>query len=193
MTEKQKKVLKLGAWIAGALLLLLIICVVLIPAGLKQLFRLDYSDWIASYSEENQLDPYLVSAVIFCESRFDPSAVSRVGARGLMQVMPATGQEIADLLGESFDEDKLFDPETSIRYGTFYLGQQMKRFDGNPAVVLAAYNAGPHRAEQWIGEYGFDSRNHIAYIPFKETDQYVNRVLLVQTVYRVLYRNDFPG
>ncbi len=191
MTEKQKNILKLAAWIAGALLLMLIICGILIPSALKQYFKLDYRDWIASYSDDNQLDPFLVSSVIFCESGFDPNAVSRAGARGLMQVMPATGKEIADLLQERYDEDQLFDPETSIRYGTYYLGIQMERFRNNPAAVLAAYNAGPHRVEQWINEYGFDSRNHIAYIPFKETDKYVDKVLLVQTIYKVLYRNAF--
>ncbi len=191
MTEKQKNILKLAAWIAGALLLMLIICGILIPSALKQYFKLDYRDWIVSYSDENQLDPFLVSSVIFCESGFDPNAVSRAGARGLMQVMPATGKEIADLLQERYDEDQLFDPETSIRYGTYYLGIQMERFRNNPAAVLAAYNAGPHRVEQWINEYGFDSRNHIAYIPFKETDKYVDKVLLVQTIYKVLYRNAF--
>ena len=191
MTEKQKNILKLAAWIAGALLLMLIICGILIPSALKQYFKLDYRDWIVSYSDDNQLDPFLVSSVIFCESGFDPNAVSRAGARGLMQVMPATGKEIADLLQERYDEDQLFDPETSIRYGTYYLGIQMERFRNNPAAVLAAYNAGPHRVEQWINEYGFDSRNHIAYIPFKETDKYVDKVLLVQTIYKVLYRNAF--
>lgn len=193
INEKQKKILKGAGWTAVALFLLLIIFGLVIPSCLKNFFRLEYREWIASYSEENRLDPYLVSAVIFCESRFDPNAVSRAGARGLMQVMPATGQEIADLLQEPFDPDQLFDPETSIRYGTYYLMLQMERFDGNPAVVLAAYNAGPHRADQWIREYGFDSRDHIAYIPFKETDKYVDKVLAVQEVYRVLYRSAFPG
>ena len=191
ITEKQKSVLKLTAWIAGVLFVILLIFGVLIPAALKQYFKLDFQEWIVSYSEENDLDPFLVCSVIFCESGFDPNAVSRAGARGLMQVMPGTGQEIAELLHESFDQDQLFDPETSIRYGTFYLGLQMQRFDMNPAAVLAAYNAGPHRAEQWIAEYGFDSRNHIAYIPFKETDKYVDKVLMIREVYEVLYRNMF--
>ena len=193
ITEKQKKILKGAAWTAAILLLLLVICGIVIPSCLRNFFKLDYREWIEAYSEENHLDPYLVSAVIFCESRYDTNAVSRAGARGLMQVMPATGQEIADLLGEVFDPDQLFDPETSIRYGTYYLRLQMERFDGNSAAVLAAYNAGPHRAEQWISEYGFDSRNHIAYIPFKETDQYVDKVLTVQSVYRLLYGNAFSG
>ena len=105
--------------------------------------------------------------------------------------MPATGEEIANALELAFDPDMLYDPETSIRFGTFYLRQQMDRFDQNAAVVLAAYNAGPHRAEQWIQEYGFDSKGHIAYIPFRETDQYVKRVLTVQIIYEILYRNAF--
>ncbi len=191
MTEKQKKVLHFTAWIAGVLLFTLITFGVLIPCALKQFFKLEYREWIASYSEDNGLDPYLVCSVIFCESRFEPNAVSRAGARGLMQVMPATGLEVATLLKETYEQDQLFDPQTSIRYGTFYLGIQMNRFNNNPAVALAAYNAGPHRAEQWIAEYGLDSRDHIAYIPFKETDKYVDKVLMVRTIYRMLYGNMF--
>ena len=110
-----------------------------------------------------------------------------------MQIMPSTGEEIASALGEQYDPDMLFDPETSIRYGTFYLEEQMNRFNKNTAVVLAAYNAGPHRAEQWIADYGFDSRNHIAYIPYGETRKYVDKVLKVQKVYELLYWNKFSA
>ena len=193
LTKEQKKILKIGAAIAGALLMILLVAGFLIPMVLRSYFKLDYRDWIASYSEKNDLDPYFVSALIFSESKYDPKALSRAGARGLMQVMPATGAEIASMLGEPFDEETLFDPETSIRFGTYYLHLQMERFDHNPAVVLAAYNAGPHRAEQWIKEYGLDSRQHISYIPFKETDGYVDKVLAVQKAYEILYRNAFSA
>ena len=193
MTKAQKTVLRIGAITAGVLLTILLLGFVVVPAVLRSYCKLEYRDWIAAYSEEYDLDPYFVSAVIFTESKFDPNAKSGAGARGLMQVMPATGEEIAAALGIAFDPDQLFDPETSIRFGTYYLREQMNRFDNNPAVVLAAYNAGPHRAEQWIADYGFDSKGHIAYIPFDETDQYVDRVLLMQEVYRLLYRDAFAA
>ncbi len=189
MTKLQKVILWIGAGIASALLTALLLIGLLVSAYC----RLEYRDWIASYSRENDLDPYYVAALIFCESKYDPNAVSRAGARGLMQVMPATGQEIADVLGEEYDPQMLFDPEISIRFGTRYLRMQMDRFDGNEAVVLAAYNAGPHRAEQWLNDYGLDSKGHIAYIPFRETDRYVDKVLSMREVYRILYWNAFPA
>ena len=193
MTKTQKTILWIGAGVAAALLILLLLIGLVVPAVLRLRYKLAYRDLIETYSEQNRLDPYFVCGVIFTESKFRPDAKSGPGARGLMQVMPATGAEIAEALGEPFDADNLYDPETSIRYGTFYLRQQMDRFDNNPAVVLAAYNAGPHRAEQWLAEYGLDSKGGIAYIPFGETDRYVDRVFFAQTVYRWLYRDAFPN
>lgn len=177
----------LAGMIALALFLFL-----LVPALLRTYFRMDHSDLIGAYSEEYALDPYFVSAVIHCESGNDPSAESHAGARGLMQVMPATGAEIALALGETgFSAEELFVPETSVRFGCYYLREQMDRFDNNEKIVLAAYNAGPHRAEQWISEYGLDSKGGICYIPFGETDRYVDKVLTVQRIYEILYKNHF--
>jgi len=193
MTKKQKMILWIGVGIAGFLLLVILIGGILIPTVLKSYFKLEHRDWIEQYSNAYEVDPYLVSAVIFCESKYRPDAISRAGARGLMQIMPTTGAEIAEALGEAYDPDQLFDPETSIRYGTYYLRMQLDRFDNNPAVVLAAYNAGPHRAEQWVADYGLDSRGHICYIPFQETDHYVDKVLGAQKVYEMLYRNAFSA
>ena len=107
-----------------------------------------------------------------------------------MQIMPDTGREIAEALNEPFDEEKLFEPDVSIRYGCFYLRQQLDRFDQNVAVTLAAYNAGPHRASLWLSEYGLDSRGRIAYIPYEETRNYVNRVLQAQENYENLYPDE---
>ena len=193
MTKKQKIILWIGVGIAGVLLLTILLVGLIVPGIMWLYCKLEYRDWIDAYSRENDLDPYLVSAVIFCESKFDPSAVSGAGARGLMQVMPATGEEIAEILKEEFAPDRLFDPETSIRYGTKYLRMQLDRFDNNEAIVLAAYNAGPHRAEQWLNDYGLDSQGHIAYIPFEETDRYVDKVLSMREVYRLLYWDAFPA
>ena len=101
--------------------------------------------------------------------------------------MPATGEEIAEALGVSYHVEDLFDPETSIRFGCYYLREQMDRFDQNPAVALAAYNAGPNKAALWLSEYGLDSKGRIAYIPYEETKNYVNRVLQAQENYENLY------
>ncbi len=193
MTQAQKRILWTAGIIAAVLLVIVLLIGYVLPSVAKIRYKLDYQDWIAAYSRKYDLDPYFVCGVIFTESKFDPNAQSSAGARGLMQVMPATGAEIAEALNEPFDPEMLFDPETSIRYGTYYLSQQMNAFDNNPKIVLAAYNAGPHRASQWIADYGIDSKGGIAYIPFGETDRYVDRVLLAQSVYEILYRAVFVG
>ena len=193
LTQTQKRILWTAGIIAAVLLVFSLLIGIVLPSAAKLRYKLAYRDWIAAYSLSNDLDPYFVCGVIFTESKFNPEAQSSAGARGLMQVMPATGAEIAEALNEPFDADMLFDPETSIRYGTYYLRQQMNAFDNNPKIVLAAYNAGPHRASQWIADYGIDSNGGIAYIPFGETDRYVDRVLFAQSIYEILYRGVFAG
>ena len=191
LTHTQKRILITASIVAAVLLAIVLLFGWVVPSVAKLRYKLAYADWIAAYSRENDLDPYFVCGVIFTESKFNPNAQSGAGARGLMQVMPATGAEIAEALGIAYDPDMLFDPETSIRFGTYYLRQQMNTFDNNPKIVLAAYNAGPHRATQWLSDYGLDSKGGIAYIPFGETDRYVDRVLLAQSIYVILYRGVF--
>ena len=190
VSKKQKTVLIVLAMVAACLLISAVLVFWALPAVLRARFKLDYADEIRAYSAEYELEPSLVAGVIYTESGFDPEATSRVGARGLMQIMPDTGREIAEALNEPFDEEKLFEPDVSIRYGCFYLRQQLDRFDQNVAVTLAAYNAGPNRASLWLSEYGLDSRGRIAYIPFGETSRYVDKVLQAQENYAALYRTE---
>ncbi len=193
ITKKQKTMLIVLALIALCLIITSLTVFWILPGVLRARFKLAHVDLIKQYSEQYDLDPAFVCAVIYTESKFNEHAVSRVGARGLMQIMPETGKDIADSLGESFSEDDLFDPETSIRYGCCYLREQLDRFDQNEAVTLAAYNAGPHRAELWVAEYGLDSRGHIRYIPFGETDRYVDKVLQARENYANLYAKELAS
>lgn len=190
MSKKQKTTLIVLSMVMVCLLLTSLAVFVVIPGVMRSRFQLKYEELIRTYSGEYDLEPSFVAGVIFTESKFNERAVSRVGAKGLMQVMPTTGEEIAKALGEPFNEENLFDPETSIRYGCFYLRQQLDRFDQNAAVALAAYNAGPNKAAQWLSEYGLDSRGRIAYIPYEETRNYVNRVLQAQENYANLYPDE---
>ena len=190
ITKKQKATLIVLAMIALCLIITSVTVFWILPGVLRARFRLAHVDLIKQYSEEYDLDPALVCAVIYTESSFKENATSRVGAKGLMQIMPQTGQEIADALGEPFSEEMLYDPEVSIRYGCYYLREQRDWFDQNEAVTLAAYNAGPHRAQLWISEYGLDSKGHIRYIPFGETDRYVDKVLQVRENYANLYAKE---
>ena len=190
LNKKQKTLLIVLGMIAISLIVSSVMVFGVLPRVLKDRFKLKYADLICQYSAEYDLDPTLVAGVIYTESGFNERATSRVGARGLMQIMPDTGREIAQSLGESFDEDRLYRPEVSIRYGCYYLREQLDRFDQNVPVTLAAYNAGPHRAELWISEYGLDSKGHICYIPYGETERYVKRVLQAQDNYAHLYPDE---
>lgn len=190
ISKKQRTVLIVLAMIAVCLIISAVTVFWVLPNVLRSRFKLEHADLIKAYSEQYELDPALVCGVIYTESGFRTNATSRVGAKGLMQIMPDTGREIAEALGETFDENNLFDPEVSIRYGCYYLREQLDRFDQNEAVTLAAYNAGPHRAELWISEYGLDSKGHIRYIPFGETDRYVDKVLQAKENYAMLYAKE---
>ncbi|MDO4564864.1 MAG: lytic transglycosylase domain-containing protein [Clostridia bacterium] len=174
----------------------IIICAILLllffaaPAVLKQRYRLSYLDEIRASSEEFELDITLVCGLIHTESKFNPSAESRAGAIGMMQIMPATGEEIAAALDiEGFETEMLYQPELNIRFGCYYLSMLIERFDGNVYIALAAYNAGPARAREWVDEYGLSEEGRIRYIPYPETDNYVDRVIRAQDVYLMLYED----
>lgn len=126
----------------------------------------------------------LVKAVIKQESGGNPRAVSPVGARGLMQLMPATAFEVAKEIGMGdFKVDFLDNPEVNMKLGTYYLQKQLNRFGNNVPMALAAYNAGPHRVDQWRKKYGDPLKGEISVrewvnrIPFKETKGYVKNIM----------------
>lgn len=125
------------------------------------------------------VDPYLVAAIIREESQYDARAVSRVGAVGLMQVMPATAQAVAKKQGfVEVGRDELFDQETNIRVGVRYLDQLLQQFSGNVMQAVAAYNAGPQAVAGWIEKNGSKEPDEfVEMIPYQETRQYVKRVL----------------
>ena len=157
------------------------------PALLRSKYKLAYEAEILASAEEFDLDPYLVCGVIFTESAFRPEARSNVGALGLMQLMPATGLEEAELLEiEGVTEDRLTEPALNIRLGCNYLRKLLDEF-GTESVALAAYNAGPGRVRQWLKEYGKKEDGSILYIPYPETNKSVGRVQSAKGVYERLY------
>lgn len=157
------------------------------PALLRSKYKLGYQEEILSSAREFGLDPYLVCGVIYTESGFRPQAKSGVGAMGLMQLMPATGLEEAELLGiEGLAEEGLWEPALNIRLGCSYLKKLLDEF-GSDAVALAAYNAGPGRTRQWMKEYGAREDGSLLYIPYPETRKYVDRVRSARGVYERLY------
>jgi peptidoglycan lytic transglycosylase len=135
------------------------------------------------------VDPYIAAGLIRQESVFNPNAISRVGARGLMQVMPATGQLISKRQGiGTISAADLYNPTLNIKIGMNYLAQMLGQF-GRIEYAAAAYNAGPGRARRWIAERGsMDIEDWIESIPFTETRGYVQGVLRYAANYRRLYK-----
>lgn len=139
----------------------------------------------ATYAEKNDLDLSFPVAIARQESAFLYNAQSRVGARGLMQLMPKTAKQTALKHKVPYKKtSQLYDPETNITLGSAYLGDMLKRFDNNPAFAAAAYNAGPHRVKKWLKQRGHLPLDiWIETIPFKETRKYVQNVLAFRVIY----------
>jgi soluble lytic murein transglycosylase len=143
---------------------------------------LSHDDIIRQQAAEKNVDASLIAAVIYAESRFHDQT-SHAGARGLMQVTPATADDIERRSGgTTFVVDDLSDPQINISYGTFYLHELLVRYDGNKVAALAAYNAGPGNADKWGG-----SQLSVDDIPTAETRGYVSEVLDKQQDYRNKY------
>jgi len=152
--------------------------------ALDQRFPTAFADEVATTAEESGLSTSLIWSIIRQESAFNAYAVSRTGAKGLMQLMPATASELAnstDLGDKTFN---LFDPATNIRLGGLYLSQMVERFNHNRAIAAAAYNAGPRRVSEWLQQHPFNEPDiWIETIPYFETRRYVQQVMAFMVVY----------
>jgi soluble lytic murein transglycosylase len=148
-------------------------------------FPLAYTDAVIKEAQANTLDPAWVFAVARQESVMNPEARSPVGALGLMQLMPATGRNIARKLKSAIsDLQQLLVPETNIRFGSYYLRELSDQFGDHKALATAAYNAGPHRVVKWTPpQTNMDADIWVDNIPFGETRQYVRRVLAYSVFY----------
>ncbi len=148
-------------------------------------FPLHHDATIRREAAKHRLDPAWIAAEIRAESVFDPNARSSADARGLMQVLPATGAGVAAKIGLPWTGgDSLFDPDTNIALGTAYLRQLMDRYGGKPYQVIAGYNAGPAPLGRWISQRPtMDPDFWIETISYKETREYVARVLSFSTLY----------
>ncbi|MEZ4628860.1 MAG: lytic transglycosylase domain-containing protein [Eubacteriales bacterium] len=152
-----------------------------------------YTEWIGQYAAEYELDPYLVQSVMRCESSNDPTAVSKVGAIGLMQIMPDTGAWIAHKLDldDVYTEEMLFDPEANIEFGCWYLRFLKGRFDGERKLMIAAYNAGHGSVEGWLEDPRFTMDGVLTVIPFEDTARYYEKVTAAYDNYTTLYPDLF--
>lgn len=145
-------------------------------------YPLEYDHIVASHARNYDLDPALLAAVVYRESRFDADAVSPSGAVGLMQLLPSTAEGIALHTGGSeFVAADLYDPELNVRYGAFYLRRLLRKYD-DVELALAAYNAGQTNVDRWLDRGGE--------IEFAETRAYVEGVLEAREVYTDAYADE---
>ncbi len=147
-----------------------------------------YSEYIDIYAKQNDIDKYLVYAVIKTESSYNPDAVSNVGARGLMQIM----EDTFDWIKFRLDDDDtsysdMFDPETNIRYGCYLLGFLYEEF-GNIECTMAAYHAGRGNVNKWLQDSRYSSDGiHLDEIPISDTAHYVDKIKKAMDIYIRLY------
>ncbi|MBE9567954.1 MAG: transglycosylase SLT domain-containing protein [Proteobacteria bacterium] len=155
-------------------------------------FPLSFADKIQQNSAKNNLNPALIFGLVRRESAFNEDAHSPVGARGLMQIMPKTGRQIARHFKERWrGGNSLYNPDMNIRYGAYYYQKLLTQFDGHYALALAAYNAGPSKVKKWLPEdKSMPADIWIETIPYKETREYVSAVLAYTLIYQQRARID---
>jgi soluble lytic murein transglycosylase len=180
----------LRTWLLIAVALL---CGVLVAAALNRAARnaslpLSDASIIREQAAEKRLDPALIAAVIYAESKFEPRP-SSAGAQGLMQILPATAYYLAHLSGGyRFTAGDLATPRINLAYGSYYLRYLLNHYEGNETLALAAYNAGLTNVDAWLARASAAGRRlTVAAIPFPETREYVRRVLSAQRAYRAKY------
>lgn len=155
------------------------------PLALAQLaYPLHYTPLLLAEARERNLDPLLLAAVIYQESRWEPVAESSAAARGLMQIIPDTGQWIAQQLGLPFAPRYLFRPVVSLKFGAYYLDWLLQQFDNNVFYALAGYNAGPNRVPNWADA---DVDVFVENISLAETRTYIETVYQHWFAYHALY------
>jgi soluble lytic murein transglycosylase len=180
MVEKMKK-----KYLIYAAVGILIIVAAVFAVNFRYPVR--YLDLIRENAGE--LEPSLILAVIMAESSFRESAESPVGARGLMQIMPATAEDIAARMGMTdFSPEDVWRPEINIAMGSFYLNRLYAMY-GDVELALAAYNAGQGNVNRWLADPDFSSDGQtLNEIPFRETENYLQRVLQIQKIYEIILR-----
>lgn len=155
----------------------------------KMFFPAEFNAIIFREAEKHEVDPYLIFALIRQESTFDPKALSKANAYGLMQLLPSTARTVARQMKLRRPAlARLYDPDTNIRLGTKHLADLLQKFNGQEDKALAGYNAGVHRVDLWMSDEPFeDSAEFVETIPFTETRNYVKSIYRNYWFYKTLY------
>lgn len=154
---------------------------------LRNIYKLDYSEYVEKYSKQYDIDKYLIFAIIKAESNFDENAISSREANGLMQLMYTTAEEIAKKENIEINEQSVLEPDININLGTKYISILIQKYE-NINLALAAYNAGSGNVDKWIKEGILkDDGTDIENVPFTETNNYVRKILRDYDIYKQIY------
>ena len=178
MVRSLKKIIKVVLWI--------VIFIFAAYLLLNMKYPLSYVETIDKYAEEYGVDKYLVYSMINTESGFNKEAQSHKGAKGLMQIMPMTSEEICGNLSEDIESMDMSDPETNIKYGVYYIKQLLDKYEGNVEVALAAYNAGMGNVKNWL-ESTINIEDFTNSVNINETKNYISKVNNGRDMYKLLY------
>jgi soluble lytic murein transglycosylase len=187
---RRRRVRLLAALVVGALIVGVILALPLFRKAVNDIGGLPiaYSDVIREQATDKHLDPALIAAVIYAETKFDPRQ-SSAGAEGLMQILPRTAEFLARRSGATtFRVTDLGTPQVNIAYGTYYLRYLLDEYHGSTMLALAAYNAGETNVNRWISTARDEGRSlTVTTIPFPQTKAYVEKVVGAQRDYRRTY------
>lgn len=188
--KKKRNVLK-----TVIMMLLLIVLIILLSIFIlkKFFYPTTHFDIIKSEAEKNNIDPYLILSIIKVESGFDQNALSNKNAKGLMQIVDSTAEEINNNINVAETiEDNIYNIDINIALGCKYFSNLINKYNGNYYLAICAYNAGMGNVDKWI-EQGLissklDEYKNVKDIPFTQTRNYLDKVVSSYKMYKVLYR-----
>lgn len=156
---------------------------------LRKIYPITYQEYVEKYSIQNDVDKYMIYAIIKAESNFKPEVKSQSKAIGLMQLLEETAVEMSNSIeNQTVTEEELYQPEINIKLGTSYYAYLLKHYKGNNILALTAYNAGMGNVDTWIKTGVIQSDgSDIENIPYKETNNYVRKILRDYQIYLKLY------
>lgn len=157
---------------------------------LTKVYKLEYTEYVKKYANEYNVDEYLIYAIIKAESNFEPKAESHRGAKGLMQLMYSTAEDIAKRINVNLNEENILEPDINIKLGTKYISMLIQKYN-NINLALAAYNAGSGNVDGWIEKGTLKSDgSDIENVPFMETNNYVRKILRDYKIYIDIYKGE---
>ena len=195
--KRRRELLRRVTWLLVGVVVAAAVVTAVVAPGVDKAVKeialpLRHEDIIRQQAADKRLDPALIAGVIYTESRFRDQT-SHAGAKGLMQLLPSTADDIARKSGgTAFVQGDLADPQVNISYGSFYLRYLLDRYGGNVVLAIAAYNAGEGKVDEWVfaARHRGENFDHTRHIPFPETRHYVQQVLEMRGKYRDRYKRE---